>query len=93
MDMPIELKNATEKLVVGYKQAQLKQIAQDLSERYRTESGQGKVLLSKDVEAAVYSLVRMPATFGAVSDALSYTLENYHGEIKTLLDVSKEKTQ
>ena len=70
MDLPIELKSASEKLVVGYKQAQLKKIAQDLSDRYRNESGVGKVLLSKDIEAAVYALVRMPATYGAVSDAL-----------------------
>ena len=87
MDLPIALKTASEKLVVGYKQAQLKKIAQDLSDRYRNESGAGKVLLSKDIEAAVYALVRMPATYGAVSDALSYSLEYFNGEIKTLLDV------
>ena len=54
MDLPIALKTASEKLVVGYKQAQLKKIAQDLSDRYRNESGAGKVLLSKDIEAAVF---------------------------------------
>lgn len=88
MDLPIELKNASEKLVVGYKQAQLKKIAQDLSDRYRNESGAGKILLSKDIEAAVYALVRMPATYGAVSDALHYALEFYKGDnIRSLLDV------
>ena len=87
MDLPIELKSASEKLVVGYKQAQLKKIAQDLSDRYRNESGAGKVLLSKDIEAAVYALVRMPATYGAVSDALKYALEYFDGSISTLLDV------
>ena len=87
MDLPIELKSASEKLVVGYKQAQLKKIAQDLSDRYRNESGVGKVLLSKDIEAAVYALVRMPATYGAVSDALKYALEYFDGSISTLLDV------
>lgn len=66
MDLPIALKTASEKLVVGYKQAQLKKIAQDLSDRYRNESGAGKVLLSKDIEAAVYALVRMPATYGLI---------------------------
>lgn len=87
MDLPNELKMASEKLVVGYKQAQLKKIAQDLSDRYRNESGMGKVLLSKDIEAAVYALVRMPATYGAVSDSLKYALEFFDGEIRTLLDV------
>lgn len=87
MDLPIELKVASEKLVVGYKQAQLKKIAQDLSDRYRNESGAGKVLLSKDIEAVVYALVRMPATYGAVSDALRYALEYFDGRINSLLDV------
>ena len=50
MDLPIALKTASEKLVVGYKQAQLKKIAQDLSDRYRNESGAGKVLLSKELK-------------------------------------------
>lgn len=87
MDLPIGLKSASEKLIVGYKQAQLKKIAQELSDRYRNESGAGKVLLSKDIEAAVYAIVRMPATFGAVSDALKYSLEYYDENIETLLDV------
>lgn len=87
MDLPMDLKTATEKLVVGYKQAQLKKIAQELSERYRNESGAGKVLLSKDIEAAVYAIVRMPATYGAVSDALTYALEYFDGDMKSLLDV------
>lgn len=86
MDIPIELKLSSEKLVVGYKQAQLKTIAKNLSDRYRNESGTGKVLLSNDIEAVVYTLVRMPATYGAVSDALKYALEYFDGDIKTLLD-------
>lgn len=87
MDLPIELKSASEKLLVRYKQAQLKKIVQDLSDRYRNESGTGKVLLSKDIESAVYALVRMPATYGAVSDALKYALEYFDGRINSLLDV------
>lgn len=87
MDLPIELRTATEKLIEGYKQAQLKKVSQELSERYRYESGEGKKLLSQYIEAVVYSLVRLPATFGAVTDAIRYSLEYFDGEIESLLDV------
>lgn len=87
MDLPIELKIATEKLIEGYKQAQLKKVFQKLSERYRYEGGEGKKLLSQYIEAVVYSLVRLPATFGAVTDAIQYSLEYFDGEIESLLDV------
>ena len=87
MDLPIELRTATEKLIEGYKQAQLKKVSQELSERYRYESGEGKKLLSQYIEAVVYSLVRLPATFGAVTDAIQYSLEYFDGEIESLLDV------
>lgn len=86
MEFPIELRLAIQQQLEGCKQSQLKQIAKDLSDRYMNESGTGKKLLTKDIEAAVYAAVRMPATFGAVSDALQYALEVYDGKITSLLD-------
>jgi len=86
MEFPIELRNAIEKQVTGYQHSQLKKMAQDLSDRYRKESGRGKKLLTQDMEAAVYAIVRMPATFGAVSDTIQYVRELYQGEITSLLD-------
>lgn len=70
MELPIELKIASEKLVEGISQAGLTERAKELSRRYMCESGTGKSLLTKKEEAAVYSLMRMPATFGAVSSVL-----------------------
>lgn len=88
MDLPQELKIAAETLIEGYKPQQLKRTAQELSERYRNESGSGKKLLTEDLEASVYSLVRMPATYGAVASAINYAMEYYSGEPpRTLLDV------
>ncbi|MCQ2481948.1 MAG: small ribosomal subunit Rsm22 family protein [Clostridia bacterium] len=88
MDIPQDLKANAERLTEGYSQALLRKTAQNLSDRYRNDSGAGKKLCTEDIEAAVYSLVRMPATYGAVSDAINYALEYYDGEpIKTLLDV------
>lgn len=88
MDMPYELKTAAEELVEGINPAKLRKIASDLSNRYRNSEASGKTLLSEEIEAAVYSLVRMPATYGAVSASLKYSLEFYDGPVcKTLLDV------
>ena len=72
MELPIELKIAIEKNTAGIKQKQLLAAAQNLSERYRNESGMGKRLLTTEIEAVAYSLVRMPATYGAVYSSLEY---------------------
>ncbi len=88
MDIPQNLKANAEQMTEGYSQALLRKTAQNLSDRYRNDSGAGKKLCTEDIEAAVYSLVRMPATYGAVSDAANYALEFYDGEpIKTIIDV------
>lgn len=87
MELPILLKNEIDKLSSGYKQAQLQTASQILTERYTKESGQGKRLVTKDIEAVTYSIVRMPATFGSVSTALAYALEFFEEPISTVLDV------
>ena len=86
MELPIELTLQVETLLEGKKTNELKRIAETLSDRYRNESGAGKKLLTKEIEAAVYAAVRMPATYGAVYSACEYMLENFDGEIHTLLD-------
>ncbi len=73
--MPVELAQGIEALLYGKKQAPMKEIAEKLTQRYRTESGKGARLVQSAEEAVVYSVVRMPATFGAVSAALSYACE------------------
>ena len=87
MDMPIELRNAVDDAALSFKQSQLKDAVKILSARYETESGQGKRLVSRDVETAAYAVVRMPATFGAVSSALEYAVNICGEEFKDMLDV------
>ncbi|MDF2943106.1 MAG: ribosomal methyltransferase Rsm22 [Herbinix sp.] len=87
MELPIELRIAIEEQLIGTNYATLKQDTQTLSKNYRTESGQGKRLLTKDDEAIAYSVVRMPATYGAVHKALEYTLDFVDCKIETLLDI------
>ena len=87
MELPFELRTAIEKQTEGMSLSKMKKIVEDLSHRYRKESGRGKTLLTEETEAAVYSAVRMPATFGAVFSALNYVLECMNMKEHSLLDV------
>ena len=86
MELPNYLKNASEKLIEGMNINAMSQSARELSRRYMEESGQGKSLLNIDEEAAVYSLMRMPATVSAVSFALEKVCEMSDFVPRSLLD-------
>ena len=88
MKIPNLLEVAIENEIQGIKITELKEIAQNLSNRYMNEKRLGQTLLSKQKEALAYSIMRMPATFCAVTTALRHTLnivENY--KIETVLDI------
>ncbi|WP_151734155.1 small ribosomal subunit Rsm22 family protein [Paenibacillus tengchongensis] len=87
MEMPYELRLAIEQQSQGLKHTQLKSDAQAISSRYRTESGQGKRLLTRENEAVSYSIARMPATYGAVHASLGYALDLADCRPRSLLDV------
>lgn len=86
MEFPTELRTAIENRIEGMKQESMKLTARTISERYRNESGAGRRLVSTDDEAGVYSLVRMPATFGAVYDTLSCAAKTTGLEIESMID-------
>lgn len=86
MEFPIELRIMSEKLVEGISGSDMSEKARELSNRYMNESGTGKSLLNRDMEATVYSLMRMPATFGAVSSALEHICEVSDFVPRSLLD-------
>lgn len=87
MDLPLALKTAIEEKCAACRHADLLAAAQGISERYRKESGHGKALLTREVEALAYAAVRMPATFAAVSAALEHTFACFEGQIASVLDV------
>lgn len=87
MELPFTLKAAIEDRCAALPTGDLIAAARNISERYRNESGHGKRLLTEDVEALSYAVVRMPATYGAVSTALSHTLACFDALIRTVLDV------
>ena len=88
MELPVELRNGIDALLSGFSAEELKKISRQLTDRYKNDSGRGKVLVSRDLESRVYAAVRMPATFGAISDALSYVREcTPETQVRTVLDV------
>ena len=88
MKIPDLLEIAIEEETKGIKITELRELAQNLSNRYMNEKRAGQTLLSKEKEALAYSIMRMPATFCAVTVALRNTLniaENCN--IETVLDI------
>lgn len=87
MELPISLREKINKKAEGKKQSELVEISKEISDRYINKSGQGKRLVTKEDEALVYSIARMPATYGAVVTSLNWSLENFDEEINSVLDV------
>ena len=75
MDFPADLRGEIERLLAGEDTKALASAAGGLSERYRGNDGSGKRLAVTRRDILAYAAVRMPATFGAVSRALSLVLE------------------
>lgn len=88
MDLPVELKLNIEKLIHNKSLNELKKSAFNLSDKYRTESGQGKRLAVTENEIIAYAVCRMPATFSAVYNAIEYSLQKFNDvKIDSVLDV------
>lgn len=87
MELPAALKAEIEERCARFGQSTLVSAARELSRRYREESGKGKRLLTKDVEALAYAVVRMGATYGAVCTALRQTFAAFPESLETALDV------
>ncbi|MDD4296211.1 MAG: small ribosomal subunit Rsm22 family protein [Ruminiclostridium sp.] len=74
MNLPIELQIALTKQLISSSQSQILEAAENISLRYRTRSTSKQYIRNQN-EALAYAIARMPATFGAVYKALSYSLE------------------
>lgn len=88
MRIPEELNQAIENEIKNIKINELKEEALNLSNRYLNEERTGKTLLSRDIEALAYSIMRMPATFSATATVLNYTVDiTEKTKFNTLLDI------
>ena len=87
MKIPEVLENAIEEKLNHVKLTELKQYASQLSEKYMYRERTGDTLLNTEIEALAYSIMRMPATYGAVYTALKHTLERMDGNIQSVVDI------
>lgn len=87
MQLPQELRAPLESLAQTHGIAACTKAAQQLSLRYRSETGSGKRLAVSEIETAAYALTRMPATFGAAYTALQWALMCVPFRPESLLDV------
>lgn len=88
MELPIELKLEIEKQLETQKINVIQEKAEDISIKYRTQSGTGKRLVTEKEEALSYAAVRMPATYGAVYTVMQNLIQILPSKkFNTLLDV------
>ncbi|MDA3799583.1 MAG: rRNA methyltransferase [Kiritimatiellae bacterium] len=87
MDVPQELRIALEHQIKGTKLAKMRDDAQELSNKYRAEIGNGKPLITLHSEVVAYAAARMPATLQAVSFALKQVINSTQYNPQTMLDV------
>lgn len=86
MKLPDIIEQKIEEKIANIKLNDLKQISNNLSNKYMKEERKGQALLSKDIEAISYSIIRMPATYCAVKMVLRQSLE-YISECNSYIDV------
>ena len=75
MELPIELRLEIEKRLENQDTKILQQNAEEISLKYRTESGSGKRLVTQSMQVLSYAAVRMPATYGAVHTVIEKLIE------------------
>lgn len=87
MEIPKTLESAIEEEITNIKISELKEKAKQLSYRYMNKTRTGESFITSELQAITYSIIRMPATYGAVTTALKNCLELIDINIETLLDV------
>ncbi|MDR0898197.1 MAG: small ribosomal subunit Rsm22 family protein [Oscillospiraceae bacterium] len=89
MELPFALQQALAAHVAGAKQGKLLRAAQALSQRYRARDAQGAAYIRTPEDALAYAAARMPATYGAARQALSWVLSALPESVamRTLLDM------
>ena len=87
MECPASVRRAVEMRAAAWQPSVLKNTSADITRRYKSADKTGSRLIASDVDALVYSIVRMPATFAAVGAALGYALETADIMPQTMLDI------
>lgn len=85
-DLQQTLQAALAALPEAHAEGEMAKNARALSERYRTRTGEGARLLTREEEAAAYAAARMPATSAAACAALREALACSGLSPRTMLD-------
>jgi ribosomal protein RSM22 (predicted rRNA methylase) len=75
MELPRLLRDAIDQALQGVSTVDLATAADKLSQRYRSETRDGRLHVSNDITARAYLAARMPATFAAIRAAMSAASE------------------
>lgn len=88
MQLPEDIRFKLEEILRDLKVSNLKIVQKNLTEKYKTQSGSGKSLISNHDDGLLYALSRMPATFAVIS-SLYETLvsQGLIGDINSVFDV------
>lgn len=87
MLMSDNIRNTVEKLAEKYGVQSLKKASDALTATYASNKSDGARLVTTPEQAAVYAIVRMPATYAAVCSALSHSVSDNTDGFSTMLDV------
>ena len=87
MNLPNDLQDKIDILYTEFG-SKLKQSRQNLTKRYKDESGQGESLIKTRDDSIIYAISRMPATFAVISSLLEELVsEGKLNGISTIFDV------
>jgi ribosomal protein RSM22 (predicted rRNA methylase) len=87
MELPPALREAVNRALDGVPASDLARAASALSQRYRSETHDGRWHVADDLSARAYLAARLPATFAAVRAAMDFTADALPGfSPRTLLD-------
>jgi ribosomal protein RSM22 (predicted rRNA methylase) len=75
MELPPALRDAVDRALAGVPAAELARAAATLSQRYRTETRDGRQHVADDLAAQAYLATRLPATYAATRAAMAAVAE------------------
>ena len=87
MELPMDIREIIDNEIKKYKIAELKHISDEMTNKYKYESGNNKKLVVTPAEVCTYAAVRMPATYAVVDKVIRSCVELFHDEITSVLDI------
>ena len=88
MQLPLFLQEKVKELYKEIQGSKITDLQQNLTFKYKNQSGESKSLIENKSESLLYAISRMPATYAVVYTVLSQLAEqNLISDIETVLDV------